>query len=220
MKINSIEIITSGFVECKSCFYSVHDTITIPTQFKFNTGAHLLTGEIDSGIFAISYLISMKSQVKKYAIILDPVEVKINGKESTLEELEKYACYIDKSNKNFSKKKTIREQIEENIKERNLNMTAEQIRDMFFITDFRFENPITAVGNERLQAMAAIGFSQGKQIFCFPWLSHSRFEGYAIRMEKLFEIFKKIGAIAIVPKGYDMMKAVYGKTSFFSENLS
>ena len=72
---------------------------------------------------------------------------------------------------------------------------------MFKISDFRFNRPIKATGNERFNAMAAIGFSFGKQVFCFPWLSALRFDGFKNHIEALLDVLKTHEKIVVLPVG-------------------
>ena len=57
------------------------------------------------------------------------------------------------------------------------------------------------VGNEIFKAMAAIGFSYKKEIFCFPWLSNRRFESYHENLTTLLQILEKLGKTVIIPVG-------------------
>ena len=201
MKINNINIQTDGYIRCKSIFYSAEDLLSNRDCYTFKLGINKLIGEIDSGIWAISYLLSMyKRRSKDFIILKDPL-ITINSESVTLDELNKISCYMDRSYPLFSRNRPVRTLIKQGIARSGLNYTCEDIRDLFCIHPERFERPIHSIGNEIFKAMAAIGYSNGKEIFCFPWLSHKRFYGYHRHLSCLLEILEKLDKIAIVPVG-------------------
>ena len=165
---------------------------------------HKLTGEIDSSYWGISYLISMYpyfSSLEKKIVFLSPENVLVNNDTMSLIELSEYTCYMDGIYPLFSTKQTIRKLVSKGIKKYGMKKTPEDIRDMFHIHPERFERPLSGVGNERFKAMAAIGFSHGKQVFCFPWLSKMRFEYYHGNMTDLLSVLESLQKIVILPVG-------------------
>ncbi len=58
MKILNITIKNEGYIHCKSAFYSSEDILSL-TEYIFTKGINMLNGDIDSGVWAISYLLSM-----------------------------------------------------------------------------------------------------------------------------------------------------------------
>jgi hypothetical protein len=77
---------------------------------------------------------------------------------------------------------------------------------LFCIDNERFERPLKGVGNEIFKAMAAIGFSYKKEIFCFPWLSNRRFESYHKNLTALLQILENLGKTVIIPIGISPSK--------------
>ena len=204
MKIKNIKIITHGYVDCKSCFYSVHDVLYEALNYDFSVGVNKLTGDIDSSYWGISYLISMYpnfSSSDKRIVFVPPTNVFVNNKTMSLIELADYTCYMDEIYPLFSTKKTVRKLVTKGLKKYHSKETAENIRDMFHIDPERFERPLSGVGNECFKAMAAIGFSHEKQVFCFPWLSKMRFESYHGNMTDVLNVLESLGKIVILPVG-------------------
>ena len=79
--------------------------------------------------------------------------------------------------------------------------TIDEIKDIFDLDSERFQKPIYATGNERFRAMAAVGFSSGKDVFCFPWMSKGRFESFHRNLTGWFDILEKLDKIIIAPLG-------------------
>ena len=67
--MKDILIKAGGYIDCKSEFYSVFDTINEHNEYHFYPGINRLTGDIDSEIFGISYLMSMYGIAKKEIIL-------------------------------------------------------------------------------------------------------------------------------------------------------
>ena len=164
MKIDNISIELYGWVKCISCFYTVEDVISTRKEFSFQKGCNKLYGSIDSGVFATSYLIGTEKSKKS---VLDNPIVKINNKVTTFDELHKHSCYIDSSYSLFSSNKSVKSLIIKGLKKSNSKIQYEEIKSLFGLDDERINRPLKACGNEKIRAMAAIGYAFGKQIFCF-----------------------------------------------------
>lgn len=198
MNIETIEINIEGYINCSSEFYSVADLWSL-TDFKFTQGVNTLVGDIDSGIFGISYLISMYDKVDTRAVYAHMVRV--NGQDMSLSLLNRYSCYLDRSYPLFRSNKSVRKLIEIGIKRHGMPYSVDDIRKMFELAEDRFEMSICATGNERYQAMAAIGFCNKKEVFCFPWLSKSRYDYFYYRNTFLMNLLASLGKVIIVPHG-------------------
>ena len=204
MKINKITISADCYVDCKSCFYTAFTALNIYQQYHFQPGINKLSGDIDSGGWSISYLMSMWRYISKTLLLRKAdSKVVINETESSLKELSKFCCYLDKRYPLFSSMRTVEKLVKIGIKKNKLNYTSDEIRELFEITDFRFKRPVSQVGNERFKAMAAIGFVYGKEVFCFPWLSQERFEYYHGNLTGLLSILEKLEKIVVLPIGFE-----------------
>ena len=197
MEFNIVSIKTDGYISCQSSFYTVLDMFE-SKNYIFRKGTNVLRGEIDSGNFGISYLIAMFNKVDKKTLFLPPV-AEVDGEIMHLSELTKYACYMDTLYPLFSSRKTAREMISRGLRKSSLPYTADEIFEMFCVQDFRRDRPIKATGNEKIKIMAAVGYSYGKEIFCFPWLSRLRFESYNKHMPFTLEKLSSLGKIVILP---------------------
>ena len=201
MKISNISIKNEGYVDCKSCFYSALDGLSNNLCYSFKPGINKLIGEIDSENWAVSYLLSMYVHRPKDFILFERPEVTVNGKIISLNELSEFACYMDKLYPLFSTSRSVKKQIIRGLKSSKLNYSYDDIKNLFQIDSERFERPLTGVGNEIFKAMAAIGFSYKKEIFCFPWLSSMRFEGYHLNLTYVLQTLEKLEKTVIVPIG-------------------
>ncbi|MDE6148746.1 MAG: hypothetical protein K2F81_01445 [Ruminococcus sp.] len=203
MEIKNINLTNCGYIYCKSCFYSCQDGLREDITYQFSVGVNNLVGEIDSGNWGISCLISMYpyfSPLEKGLVFL-PHEAMVNGETWSLSKLSKYSCYLDEQYPLFNTKKTVKKLVAQGLKSNKSTVLPESIRDMFHIDLERFERPLSGVGNEVFRAMAAIGYSHGKQVYCFPWLSKMRFDYYHGNMTDLLSILESLQKIVILPVG-------------------
>jgi len=200
-----IDIINAGYVDCRSAFYSVQDVLN-NSNSTFTIGINKLIGEIDSGIWAVSYLLSMYKYRPKDFILFEQPRAIIDNEYVSLNELSKLSCYMDKIYPLFSSNNSVKKLIKKGLSESKLNFTPNDIKDMFYISDDRFERTLNGVGNEIFKAMSAIAFAYDKQIFCFPWLSKMRFDAYHENLTGLLEILESLKKIVIIPVGTSQSK--------------
>ena len=201
--IKEILFSCEGHINCKSKFYTSHDVLQEYMNFKFTTGINNLFGDIDSGAFGVSYLLSMYNIDVNKKLLSSPLIATVDGKPETLDVLSKKCCYLDDDFFPLfsSKRKTILQLIEKGIKKSKINQTAEKICNLFLLDSERIHRPIKYVGNERFRAMAAVGYSFGYQVFCFPWLSKKMFNYYTNNILWLLDILEKLKVVVIVPRG-------------------
>lgn len=200
MNIEQIDLHASGYVACKSGFYTCHDVIQPYNTYNFVRGINTLEGEIDSGSWAASYILSMYKEKSKDFILSD-FNLSVNGKEADINELLNFSCYLSEEHPLFSSKKSVRKLVSDGLRKTKLSYTADQIKTMFELDDIRFEHPISNLSGEKFRAMAAIGYSYNKQLYCFPWLSNSRFESYNNNILWLLSKLEQLNLTAIVPVG-------------------
>ena len=107
-------------------------------------------------------------------------KVYIDDQESTLDHIIENSWYVGMGLKDtgrlFKKRKTIRQQIEYGVHNIKQEFDAKEIQRMFKVSEARIDRNIEFVGIERWKASAAIGYANGKKIFCFPWMNSEDIE--------------------------------------------
>lgn len=201
MNINSIIVSNlNGYILCESNFYKTID-ICDCFSYRFTPGVNVLRGEIDSGNWAVSYLLSMMPYKINSFTLFETSKILIEKNEVDINKVANYSLYLDQSYPLFSDKRTINEIVSKALKQGNKSETPDDIRNLFHIDIERFNRRLGGVGNEVFKAMSAIGYCFSKDIFCFPWLSKKRFDSYHNHMEDLFSIIKSLNKIIILPLG-------------------
>ena len=198
--INKIIAKTDGIAYCKSDFYTTCD-ILHSSQYEFVNGINELVGEIDSGIWGISYILSMYKNKPKDFTLYNTPEIIVDDMLVSIGDFVKCSCYMDQSYHLFSTKQSVRKMVESGIRKTKINFLPEDIRNLFLISQDRFERPISNTGHECFKAMAAISYCYGKQVFCFPWMSKIRFSSYHRNITDLLEILERLNIVAILPLG-------------------
>ena len=200
MRIKKIQFKNDGYAFCKSKYYSAIDVLR-PEEYCFTTGINRLEGEIDSGNWAVSYYLSMYCHRPKDFVLYEHPTVFVDGRLCDIKVLSDYSCYMDNElYPAFSRDMPINELIAKNIIN-NEDMSLEEIKELFQLSDLRFNRPICQMGNEGIRGMAAVGYSMGKQVYCFPWLSRSRLDYFAYNLIYCIETLKNLNMIVITPIG-------------------
>ena len=203
MKIENVSIRNQGYVECKAAFCSAQDLLSENREYKFTTGINRLVGEVDSGNWAVSYLLSMYIYRPEDFVLFGKTDVTVNySTVISLNKFSEYTCYMDPVYPMFSTKKSVRTLILQGLEKNHTDCTPEYFKDMFCLDDQRFRRPLSQVGNEKFRAMAAVAIAHGKQVFCFPWFTQRRFEYYHENLSVLLEMLGSLGKIVILPVGF------------------
>lgn len=189
-----------GIVECKSKFYTAFDNFSFE-KISFTQGVNYLVGDIDSGMWAISYLLSMYQYKLKCISFYNEPKIYVNGIPISLEELTQHAIYLDPVCPLFSKNKSIYKLSQKYIKESHSQQRVYDIFDIFNISVHKRDCLLNQVGNDLFQVMAAIGISANKKVFCLPWMSEKRFQYYQNRLDSVIKILTQLDCIVIVPRG-------------------
>lgn len=205
MIIDRVTVRNEGYVYCKSKFYTVQDGLSKYSSYTFSRGVNRLVGDIDSEVWAVSYLLSMYKYCPEDFVLFEQANVIVNGTVTSLNELSEFSCYMDESYPLFSADKSVKEHVIQGLNYSKLHLSCDDVEKLFHIDKERFERPLKSLGNEILKSMAAIGFSYGKEIFCFPWLSVKRFNGYHENMNFTLKTLEELGKIIILPIGMSIV---------------
>ena len=197
MDINNIVTKISGYVTCKSPYYQCRVTMDKRNVYEFNKGVNKCYEEFDSPSNGISYLISMYKFIDK-KMIFPETSIEVNGESISLEELSKYAFYVE-TNTSELNRKSVRTLIKQGLQKSKENYTIEQIIEMFQLSHERLDCPPSKCGNERYRSLVAIGVAQGKQIFCFPWMSKKMYEYFKGHISFVEEKLTELNKIVIMP---------------------
>lgn len=131
-------------------------------------------------------------------------KILLNGIDICADKLQMLSCFV--AEKSFTdldlpfESLTVKECIAKALAISSKPYSTEQIKAMFSLTDERFERPLSYVSGEIWQISLAIGFSLGKQIFCYPWLNERDIKRFDTACDLgIIKILKENGSIIIVP---------------------
>ncbi len=197
--MHQLTLICSGYVYCKSDFYSTTDVLS-GTTYAFQSGVNDLVGDIDAGHWAASCLLSMYQPHSKKFITDEPM-ICLDQKKVDIQSILSMSCYMDVSYPLFSSRKSVKRLIGEGLRQTENAHGLDEILTLFGLCGSRLDQPVKAAGNSKFNAMSAIAYAHGKRIFCFPWLSGSRYAIYQGYFLTLFPLFEQLDVMAIVPHG-------------------
>lgn len=197
MNQSILKVTFDGIVNFKKSFYG-GSCILYESAFEFSSGVNMLIGDIDMKARAISYIIPIRTASISH-IYTQKFYAELRGEPISRKELAKKACFMTPAY--FSRRKTVRQLVEKGLKKEKSSLTAEEVRDMFELDKGRFERRLNCTGNEVVRAMAAVAFSQGKDIICFPWMTKAEFDSYNMNMPWALDKLEALGKIIIFPRG-------------------
>lgn len=108
---------------------------------------------------------------------------------------------MDVSYPMFSTKKTVRQLIKQGLKRNSIGLDCCSIITLFSLDKNRIDRPVSALGTNKYRAMAAIAYAHGKQIYCYPWISESRYQVFKEQLREVNRILSEQDMIVILPKG-------------------
>ena len=194
------KIVFENFSVGGECNLFHHGTVLDCLQnnsFEFHAGnLYGVIGEFGNGGAALSCGITGNTDYYEGRVYID-------NQESSMEYIIENSWYVGLDLKNtgklFKKKQTIRQQIEYGIHNFKQESDVGKIQSIFNISEERIDRSIKYVSGERWKASAAIGYANGRKIFCYPWMNSRDIEHLK---EQLFDVIKYLtdsGCIVIIP---------------------
>ena len=116
---------------------------------------------------------------------------------------------------------TAKECIEKALYISGLDYSTAEIKDIFSLSDQRFERPLEYVSGEIWQISTAVNFALGKDIFCYPWLNEFDIFRYETACELgTIDFLKNKGKIVLVPSSQkNKLKRLCDHTMEFSKGM-
>ena len=194
------KIVFENFSVGGECNLFHHGTVLDCLQnnsFEFHVGnLYGVIGEFGNGGAALSCGITGNTDYYEGRVYID-------NQESSMEYIMENSWYVGLDLKNtgklFKKKQTVRQQIEYGIHNFKQESDVGKIQSIFNISDERIDRSIKYMSGERWKASAAIGYANGRKIFCYPWMNSRDIEHLK---EQLFDVIKYLtdsGCIVIIP---------------------
>ncbi len=170
-------------------------------HFKSSCIYTLLSDNYES--LALSYLLAGKIRSHN-------TDIQINGNYVSRKELQELSCFVgSSSSKKIFNKPTVKDEINNALKFSNISMNIIDIINYFSLTPGRLNRLLKYTGNEHWRASLAIGYSGGKMIYCFPYVTEKlSSELLRLRIDEFIIRLKNEGNIIIIPssKKSDLIK--------------
>jgi ABC-type sugar transport system ATPase subunit len=144
----------------------------------------------------------------------------IDSNKVHIEKLQKISCYITEiSNLKsvFLGNQTPKNCIQYAIRKKLTNHSLSDIKELFSLTNERFNRPLKYVSGEIFPISLAINYALGKKIFCFPWLGELEIN----RIESLLPIInflKSEDRIILIPSSqYERLEKICDRFVVFED---
>ena len=189
---------------CNLFHYGIVQDCLQKNDFEFLRGnLYGIIGEFGEGGAALSCGMTGNTNFYEGRIYFD-------GMEKTIKDLVDISWYIGNDLYQYKKKvlfdsktkinkKTIKEQIEYGVRCKRIDADVSSIQKEFCISPERIERNISFVSGERWKASAAIGYANGKKVFCYPWMNSKDIEHLKEQFSHTVNILLDAGCIVIIP---------------------
>ena len=189
---------------CNLFRYGVVQDCLQKRNFEFSVGnLYGIIGEFGEGGATLSCGITGNTEFYEGKIYIDGIEKDIGELVDIRwyigNDLYKYRINSLFCNRIRINKKTIKEQIEYGVRCQLIDKDFLTIQKMFNISSERIERNINYVGFERWKASAAIGYANGKRIFCCPWMNSSDIEYLREQLSQTVNVLIDEGCVVIFP---------------------
>lgn len=102
-------------------------------------------------------------------------------------------------NKYKIKKNTIKEQIEFGINNVRKDLEFASIQRDFKLSNERINRNIEFVSGERWKASSAIGYANGKKVFCYPWFNSKDIKQFQEQLADTINTLLNLECIVMIP---------------------
>ena len=213
------ERVTLMTIELKNTGFIIYEgncpplgKITVPCQsfnYRFISGVYILSGNIDDGGFALSYLLG-GTYTKKQLVVYDEGNILVDNYPVSISEFKNIGCYLgDHQNKKY-KYFSVKKLIEFALKKSKLPYNTDDIRKLFHIDKDRFERTLNKVGITIWQCIAAIGFAEGKKLYTFPWFSPEKQTFFGEMFKIIIPVLKENNCIVMIPAtDFEQLEGLY-----------
>ena len=206
-------------VECRSFLYQSRESF-LKCSFKLLAGnTYGVVSDFGYGSWGLVTCLAGRGTKEQSGNIF------LNGQKVKYNTLKKYSCFIGEnvfekvnSSENLL---TAKECIEKALYISGLDYSTAEIKDIFSLSDQRFERPLEYVSGEIWQISTAVNFALGKDIFCYPWLNEFDIFRYETACELgTIDFLKNKGKIVLVPSSQkNKLKRLCDHTMEFSKGM-
>lgn len=181
---------------------------------SFESGKiYALVSEYQQGCMYLAYLLGGN-------VDFDQLQISIDDKPVTREDLKLISWNLEPSKEKYKSAK-VKKAIEKTIKSNDVKIAFEEISELFYLTEARYNRKLKNLSGERWRASAALGFVSGKKIFYAPYECSNFY--YSMNKGNLFKVLREVadsGAIVVLPVGSDaFIKNVVDKCIYLDIDL-
>ena len=181
-----------GFANCRNQSYSSSEGFPKITMKLWSGKAYGVLGEYGLGAWGLVNCIGGAGELISGEILVD-------GNPITKETLFQRTCFVSEMPNvaGLSEEKTVRETIEVALQTSKQPYSAMGIKELFELSDERFDREISQISGEIRQVSMAVGFAFGKDIFCYPWLISNQISRYL--SQKAIHILREHNKLILIP---------------------
>ena len=188
--------------DCRSLLYQSRESF-LKCSFKLTCGnIYGVISDFGCGSWGLVTCLAGRGTENYSGVIF------IDDKQVPFTKLSSYSCFITETNffgaDTAYNKLTTRQCIEKALAIGRQPYSVSEIKEIFRLSDGRFDRPVTEASGEIWLISAAVNFSLGKDIFCYPWLNEIDIVRFKTACELgILDFLKSSGKIILVPSSQE-----------------
>lgn len=196
-----------GSAFCHSQLYSCKESF-LPITYQFlPANSYGLFSDFGRGSWALTTCLGGRGY--------DPISgsIYLNEVEICCNEMRKYSCFVGENTfdqiNNAEDLLTAKICIQRALDISNLPYSVSEIKDLFRLSDERFERNLQYVSGEIWRISIAVGFALNRELFCYPWMNIHDLNAY-LDVE-IINVLKKYNKIVVIPTCRATIKSPFKK---------
>ena len=146
----------------------------------------------------------------------------VNDNIASIEELKKYSCFIASNELNsfnsLVKRIPIKFILNHYINKSGLGLQLKDVKDIFCLSNDVIEKTLLEQDKNIWMSSLAIGYVQGKDIFCYPWLNENEIDHYLFAHKiGVIDFLKNNNKIIVVPSSQKNLSLYCDNAIFFEK---
>lgn len=169
-------------------------------DFQFGK-SYLLAGSVGSGGDALSFIVCGWLRCHQGSITRDGIAYSQRERQGDAWKVR----HSQIKRFGFRANQTVRWQVRHGLQtyKNGILQTEQDVIERFKLSELRYHRPLRQLSHEAWRASCAIGFVNGKRIFCFPYINqheHEFIESYFHSyLKEMIDFLRDAGALVLIP---------------------
>ena len=212
--IDTIKMIDfMGLSDCKCNYFQCFDSF-VPINYSFEKSKkYCIISDFHNGSWGLASCIGGNCAYSTGTVY-------VNSKITKVEDLKHYSCFVAANELNginhLIERVPVKIILNHYLKESGLRLRLKDIQDVFHLSNNNLEKPFIEQDKSIWMSSLAMGYVQGKDIFCFPWLNENEIDHFLLAHDiGVIDFLKDNNKIVVVPSNQIILSSYCDNTIVF-----